>query len=66
MALGQYRDGVPLAPAALAVQDHANATPIAFRVIQLKDDSLLENADPDLVRSAPKKALGSTYITAED
>lgn len=66
VALGQYRDGVPLAPAALAVQDHANATPIAFRVIQLKDDSLLENADPDLVRSAPKKALGSTYITAED
>ncbi len=67
VALGQYRDGVPLAPAAtLAAQDHANATPIAFRVIQLKDDSLLENADPDLVRTAPKKALGSTYITADD
>ena len=67
VALGQYRDGVPLAPAAaLAAQDHVNATPIAFRVIQLKDDSLLENADPDLVRSAPKKALGSTYITADD
>lgn len=67
VALGQYRDGVPLAPAAaLAAQNHVNATPIAFRVIQLKDDSLLENADPDLVRSAPKKALGSTYITADD
>ncbi len=67
VALGQYRDGVPLAPAAaLAAKDHVNATPIAFRVIQLKDDSLLENADPDLVRSAPKKALGSTYITADD
>lgn len=67
VALGQYRDGVPLAPAAsLAAGDHVNATPIAFRVIQLKDDSLLENADPDLVRSAPKKALGSTYITADD
>ncbi|CAB3857895.1 hypothetical protein LMG26684_02426 [Achromobacter mucicolens] len=66
VALGQYRDGVPLAPAPLAAQDHANATPVSFRVIQLKDDSLLENADPDLVRSAPKKALGSTYITADD
>ncbi|MFJ3461530.1 type VI secretion system lipoprotein TssJ [Achromobacter spanius] len=67
VALGQYRDGVPLAPAAaLAAHDHVNATPIAFRVIQLKDDSMLENADPDLVRSAPKKALGSTYITADD
>lgn len=67
VALGQYHDGVPLAPAAaLAAQDHVNATPIAFRVIQLKDDSLLENADLDLVRSAPKKALGSTYITADD
>ena len=67
VALGQYRDGVSLAPAAaLAAQDHVNATPIAFRVIQLKDDSLLEDAAPDLVRSAPKKALGSTYITADD
>ncbi|AVJ30268.1 type VI secretion system lipoprotein TssJ [Achromobacter spanius] len=67
VALGQYRDGVPLAPAAaLAAADHVNATPIAFRVIQLKDDSLLENADPDLVRNAPKKALGSTYIKADD
>lgn len=65
--LGQYREGVPLAPAAPPERlAHVNATPIAFRVIQLKDDSLLENADPDLVRSAPKKALGSTYLTADD
>ena len=67
VALGQYREGVPLAPAATPEpQALVNATPVAFRVIQLKDDSLLENADPDLIRSTPGKALGSTYITADD
>lgn len=67
VALGQYREGVSLVPAATPErQALVNATPVAFRVIQLKDDSLLENADPDLVRSTPSKALGSTYITADD
>lgn len=67
VALGQYREGVPLTPAAPpGPLSQVNATPIAFRVIQLKDDSLLENADPDLARRAPQKALGSTYITADD
>ena len=65
--LGQYREGVPLAPAAQSErQTQVNATPVAFRVIQLKDDSMLENADPELVRNEPKKALGSTFLTADD
>lgn len=67
LALGQYREGLSLkaAPAAqpLAL---ASATPVAFRVFQLKDDSLLENADPNQVRNEPKKALGSTYLAADD
>lgn len=67
VALGQYRRQLTLSPApAPEVQASASATPVSFRVIQLKDDSLLENADPNLIHSKPKKALGSTYITADD
>jgi type VI secretion system protein VasD len=67
VALGQYREGLTLAPAPVpSARAFVNATPVAFRVIQLKDDSLLENADPDQVRREPKKALGSTYLTADD
>ncbi|HBL66041.1 MAG TPA: type VI secretion system lipoprotein TssJ, partial [Achromobacter sp.] len=42
------------------------ATPIAFRVLQLKDDSLLLNADPEQLAKDLKKALGSTYISQDD
>ncbi|AZD86911.1 Type VI secretion lipoprotein/VasD [Pseudomonas chlororaphis subsp. aureofaciens] len=67
MALGQYREGLSLTSAPVVeTQALASATPVAFRVIQLKDDSLLENADPNQVRSEPKKALGSTYLTSDD
>ncbi|RQT16334.1 type VI secretion system lipoprotein TssJ [Burkholderia contaminans] len=41
-------------------------TPIAFKVVQLKDDSVLLNADPDQLRKDLKKTLGSTYLAADD
>ncbi|WP_342702221.1 type VI secretion system lipoprotein TssJ [Burkholderia arboris] len=72
--LGQYRKGdslaaasaLALAPKSTAPAFSTAATPIAFQVLQLKDDSMLENADLDLVSKSPKKALGSTFIAADD
>lgn len=37
-----------------------------FKVIQLKDDSVLLNADPSQLRDDLKKTLGSTYLGADD
>ena len=64
--LGQYGRGPVLAeaPEARAIPD--SATPIGFRVLQLKDDSMLEHADPEMLRSAPEKALGSTLLASDD
>jgi type VI secretion system VasD/TssJ family lipoprotein len=42
------------------------ATPIAFKVLQLTDDSLLVNASPQAMAQDLKKTLGSTYIRADD
>ncbi|AZE66433.1 type VI secretion lipoprotein, VC_A0113 family [Pseudomonas synxantha] len=42
------------------------ATPIAFKVLQLTDDSLLINASPQSMADDLKKTLGSTYIRADD
>lgn len=42
------------------------ATPIAFKVLQLTDDSLLVNASPQAVAEDLEKTLGSTYIRADD
>lgn len=64
--LGQYGHGPILARAAEARAMPGNATPVGFRVLQLKDDSMLENADPERLRSAPEKALGSTLLAADD
>lgn len=69
--LGQYRKGGSLAAAsalasAPAPASSTAATPVAFQVLQLKDDSMLENADLDLVSQNPKKALGSTFLAADD
>ncbi|KUY89584.1 MULTISPECIES: type VI secretion system lipoprotein TssJ [unclassified Burkholderia] len=70
--LGQYRKGDSLAAASALAPTPASpafstaATPVAFQVLQLKDDSMLENADLDLVGQNPKKALGSTFIAADD
>ncbi|TBU84477.1 type VI secretion system lipoprotein TssJ [Phytopseudomonas dryadis] len=44
----------------------AVATPITFKVLQLKDDSLFLNADHDLLTKNLKKALGKTYLDDDD
>ncbi|HCE7029503.1 TPA: type VI secretion system lipoprotein TssJ [Pseudomonas aeruginosa] len=64
--LGQYSRGAGLAPAADAHATPTSATPIAFRVLQLKDDSILENVDPERLRKDAEKALGSTLLASDD
>lgn len=64
--LGQYSRGAGLAPAADARATPTVATPIAFRVLRLKDDSKLENVDPQVLRKEPEKALGNTLLAADD
>lgn len=72
LALGQYSSIPGLGPLtggrhqAPSPATPDSATPIALRVLQLKDDSMLENADPTLLRQDPKKALGSTFLSSED
>ncbi len=53
--LGQYSRGAGLAQAADARATPITATPIAFRVMQLKDDSMLENVNPELLRIDPRR-----------
>ncbi|MGO4332511.1 type VI secretion system lipoprotein TssJ [Cupriavidus sp. 2TAF22] len=70
-ALGQYvrGTGLPATRPASLPQATASAdasTPIAFKVLQLKDDSLLESADPEQLGKNLKKALGSTFISVDD
>ncbi|HTV86025.1 MAG TPA: type VI secretion system lipoprotein TssJ [Dyella sp.] len=66
-ALGQYADspsGPSSTPEASTI---ANAgTPISFKILQLKDDSMFLNADHDLLAEDLRKALGSTYIDDDD
>jgi type VI secretion system VasD/TssJ family lipoprotein len=66
-ALGQYADG----PSGLSSTEDAAAhavagTPIAFKILQLKDDSVLLNADRDLLFKDLKKTLGSSYVDDDD
>lgn len=65
--LGQYdAQGVSLTtPWGSPAVKHV-ATPIAFKVLQLTDDSLLANASPQALTEDLKKTLGSTYIRADD
>ncbi|UWF51830.1 type VI secretion system lipoprotein TssJ [Pseudomonas sp. N3-W] len=65
--LGQYdAQGVSLTtPWGNPTLQHV-ATPIAFKVLQLTDDSLLVNASPQALAEDLKKTLGSTYIRADD
>lgn len=71
-ALGQYGDGPSFdsseeedpsrpTPSALAV-----ATPITFKILQLKDDSVFLSAGYDQLTKDLKKTLGSTYIDDDD
>lgn len=68
-ALGQYAEG-PSEPEPVPEQDapapKAVSTPISFKVLQLKDDSLFLNADHALLTTDLKKALGSTYLRDDD
>lgn len=64
--LGQYSRGAGLAPATDTRATPTVATPVAFRVLQLKDDSKLENVDPEVLRKDPEKALGNTLLAADD
>ncbi|NER60169.1 type VI secretion system lipoprotein TssJ [Pseudomonas sp. MAFF212428] len=41
-------------------------TPVAFKVLQLKDDSLLLNAAYELLEKDLEKALGSTLVQVDD
>ncbi|WP_448120136.1 type VI secretion system lipoprotein TssJ [Pseudomonas veronii] len=65
--LGDYNvQGVSLTkPWGNPVLQHI-ATPIAFKVLQLTDDSLLLNASPQALADDLKKTLGSTYIRSDD
>ncbi|WP_420995093.1 type VI secretion system lipoprotein TssJ [Cupriavidus sp. 30B13] len=70
-ALGQYArgTGLPAARPTSLPRTTASAgapTPIAFKVLQLKDDSLLESADAQQLAENLKKTLGSTFISVDD
>ncbi|MNN26917.1 Type VI secretion lipoprotein [compost metagenome] len=66
LAPGQYQIGATLPDTPAAPPIHDTATPIAFKILQLKDDSLLLNADAEQLWNKTKKALGSTYLSADD
>ncbi|WP_269510561.1 type VI secretion system lipoprotein TssJ [Burkholderia sp. IMCC1007] len=65
--LGQYRKSASLTePGAPAPATTTAATPVSFRVIQLKDDAMLVNGSLELIQQNPKKALGSAFLAADD
>ena len=64
--LGQYNRAASIVPTPSARVATTTATPITFRVLQLKDDSLLENVAPELLQGNSKKALGSTLVASDD
>ncbi len=67
LAPGQYKGGITLSgEQASPVVATSAATPIAFRIVQLKDDSLLLNATHEQIQQNLKKALGSTFLSADD
>ena len=42
------------------------ATPVRFKVLQLRDDAMLLNADVNAIDGDLRKALGSTYVSDDD
>lgn len=66
LGLGQYSRAHSLPTMEPTPAPRGAPTPIAFKVLQLKDDSLLLNTDPDQLARDLKKALGSTYVVEDD
>lgn len=71
LAPGQYQPGshlpdIPSTASSASPSGSELATPIAFKVLQLKDDSLLLNASAEQLWLETKKALGSTYLSMDD
>lgn len=65
--LGNYDDpGVSLSTPEYSAAPEQIATPIAFKVLQLTDDSLLLNASAQALAHDLKKNLGSTYLRHDD
>ena len=66
-SLGQYATPLSDAGSPSAQPDPQKiATPITFKVLQLKDDSVLLNSDFGSLSKDLKKALGSTYLADDD
>ena len=67
-APGSYDDPtvVLTLPRTTAVTSEPVATPIAIKILQLRDDSLLRNTVYQLLDQDPAKALRSTYIRGDD
>ncbi len=65
---GSYDDStvVLTVPRTTSVASEAVATPIAIKILQLRDDSLLRNSVYQLLEQDPAKALRSTYIRDDD
>lgn len=66
LGLGQYSRAHSMPTMEPTPAPRGAPTPIAFKVLQLKDDSLLLNTDPDQLARDLKKALGSTYVVEDD
>lgn len=67
--LGQYRHGDTEEPAlesSPSAPTEINASPIAFQIIQLKDDGRFLSADFDSLSADMEKALGKTYLEHDD
>lgn len=66
--VGQYRaEGHALEPESLpAAAGKRQASPVAVKVIQLKDDGVFLGADADALIDKPEKALGKTYVDHDE
>ena len=67
-ALGSYAepDGPMGLSSPVQVAAEPITTPIAIKILQLRDDSLLRNSPYQLLDEDPAKALRSTYIRGDD
>ena len=65
---GRYEDAnmVLSLPRSTTPATEAVATPMAIKILQLRDDSLLRNSLYELLDKDPAKALRSTYIRDDD